>query len=40
VFRADPSHCWLILKHLDDDYLRSTMSDRRYEANSKLPAGR
>jgi hypothetical protein len=40
VFRTDPGHRWLILKLLDDDYLRSTMTDRRYEANSKLPAGR
>lgn len=39
VFAADPQHRWLILKLLDDDYLRSSMTDHRYEANSRLPAG-
>jgi hypothetical protein len=39
VFKPDPRHRWLILKLLDDDYLRSSMTNRRYEANSKLPAG-
>jgi hypothetical protein len=38
-FQRDASHRWLILKLLDDDYLRSTMTDNLYEANSKLPRG-
>jgi len=32
----DSVHRWQILKMLDDDYLRSGMTDRRYEVNSKL----
>jgi hypothetical protein len=37
VFRTDAAHRWLILKLLDDDFLRSAMTDHLYEANSKLP---
>ncbi|HEY6758305.1 MAG TPA: Kiwa anti-phage protein KwaB-like domain-containing protein [Baekduia sp.] len=36
VFKTDPAHRWLIVKLLDDDYLRSTLTDLHYEANSKL----
>jgi hypothetical protein len=32
----DPKHRWQILKMLDDDYLRSGLTDRRYEVNSKV----
>jgi hypothetical protein len=37
----DPSvkRRWLILKLLDDDYLRSIMTDAIYEANSKRGVG-
>jgi hypothetical protein len=35
VFQTDAAHRWLILKLLDDDYLRSSMTEHRYEANSK-----
>jgi hypothetical protein len=34
-FRSEPEHRWRILKLVDDDYLRSTMTDARYEVNSK-----
>lgn len=36
VFEPDVQHRFLILKLLDDDYLRSSMTDHLYEANSKL----
>jgi hypothetical protein len=32
----DPKDRWLILKMLDDDYLSSGLTDRRYEVNSKV----
>lgn len=32
----DPSDRWRLLKILDDDYLRSGLTDRRYETNSKV----
>jgi len=32
----DPDNRWQILKMLDDDYLRSGMTERRYEVNSKV----
>lgn len=32
----DPKNRWEILRVLDDDYLRSGMTDRRYEVNSKV----
>lgn len=37
----DPSveRRWIILKMLDDDYLGSVMTDRKYEANSKRSMG-
>lgn len=35
VFRTDPEHRWRILKLVDDDYLRSSMTNHRYEVNSK-----
>lgn len=35
VFRTDPAHRLRILKLVDDDYLRSSMTDNRYEVNSK-----
>ncbi|HET9342928.1 MAG TPA: Kiwa anti-phage protein KwaB-like domain-containing protein [Candidatus Eremiobacteraceae bacterium] len=34
-FASDLKHRWLILKLLDDDYLGSVMTKRRYEVNSK-----
>lgn len=36
-FDAGPKQRWLILKVLDDDYLRSVMTELGYEVNSKLP---
>lgn len=36
VFEPGRDQRWLILKLLDDDYLRSTMTDQRYEVNSKV----
>ena len=33
VFQTDPEHRWRILKLVDDDYLRSSMTDHRYEVN-------
>jgi hypothetical protein len=39
VFDARPEGRFLILKLLDDDYLRSQMTERRYEVNSKLEHG-
>ncbi len=35
VFQNDPQHRFKILKLLDDDYLRSELTDMDYEANSK-----
>jgi hypothetical protein len=35
VFRTEPDHRFRILKLIDDDYLRSSMTKRRYEVNSK-----
>ena len=32
----DPANRWQILKMLDDDFLRSGMTERRYEVNSKV----
>ncbi len=32
----DPKYRWQILKMLDDDYLSSRLTDRRYEVNSKV----
>jgi hypothetical protein len=37
VFDGNPKKRWLILKLLDDDYLGSTMTQERYEVNSKVP---
>ncbi len=41
VFRSQPQHRWALLKLLDDDFLRSDLTNINYEANSKseLPAG-
>lgn len=41
VFRTEPDHRFRILKLVDDDYLRSSMTKRRYEVNSKTnpPSG-
>jgi len=36
VHANNPNRRWLILKILDDSYLRSTMTQARYEVNSKL----
>jgi len=36
VFDPSPSGRWLVLKILDDDYLRSPMTTLKYETNSKL----
>ena len=35
VFSPDAQHRWAILKLLDDDFLRSELTDITYEANSK-----
>ncbi len=35
VFHNDPQRRWKILKLLDDDYLASSLTALRYEANSK-----
>jgi hypothetical protein len=35
VFETTPDERWRILKLIDDDYLRSAMTDHRYEVNSK-----
>ena len=35
VFRSEPDQRFRILKLVDDDYLRSSMTDHRYEVNSK-----
>ena len=35
VFQTDPERRWRILKLVDDDYLRSSLTDHRYEVNSK-----
>ncbi|WP_111768224.1 Kiwa anti-phage protein KwaB-like domain-containing protein [Nakamurella deserti] len=35
VFSSDAQHRWAILKLLDDDFLRSELTDITYEANSK-----
>jgi len=35
VFEKDVDKRWIILKLLDDDYLGSVLTDRKYESNSK-----
>lgn len=35
VFDSSLEHRWRILRLVDDDYLRSSMTDHRYEVNSK-----
>ncbi len=35
VFNREPGHRWRILRLVDDDYLRSSMTDHKYEVNSK-----
>lgn len=39
VFESGPQQRWALLKLLDDDYLRSDLTGRRYEANSKGELG-
>lgn len=39
VFQKDAQHRWQLLKLLDDDYLRSDLTDITYEANSKTRFG-
>jgi hypothetical protein len=39
IFESDVESRWIILKMLDDDYLGSVMTDRKYEANSKRSMG-
>jgi len=39
LFEGDPTKRWLILKLLDDDYLGSTMTQEKYEVNSKSIVG-
>lgn len=39
VFSSDAQHRWAILKLLDDDFLRSELTDITYEANSKTQIG-
>jgi hypothetical protein len=38
VFRTEPDQRFRILKLVDDDFLRSTMTNHRYEVNSKSDA--
>ena len=38
VFKSDAGHRWRILRLVDDDFLRSSMTDHRYEVNSKTNA--
>jgi hypothetical protein len=38
VFKSDAGHRWRILRLVDDDFLRSSMTDHRYEVNSKTDA--
>jgi len=35
-FESDPQRRWLIIRLLDDAFLRSTMTEAKYEANSKV----
>ncbi len=35
VFKSEPAHRWRILRLVDDDFLKSSMTDHRYEVNSK-----
>lgn len=35
IFRPEPAHRFRILKLIDDDYLKSSMTNHRYEVNSK-----
>lgn len=35
VFLTEPAHRWRILRLIDDDYLKSSMTDHKYEVNSK-----
>jgi hypothetical protein len=39
VFDSSLEHRWRILRLVDDDYLRSSMTDHKYEVNSKTAAG-
>jgi hypothetical protein len=39
VFNPTSAHRFQIVKLLDDDYLRSVLTDRDYEAGSKTRAG-
>lgn len=39
VFSSQPQHRWALLKLLDDDYLRSDLTNINYEANSKTEVG-
>jgi hypothetical protein len=38
VFRPEPAYRWRILRLVDDDYLKSSMTEHRYEVNSKSNA--
>jgi hypothetical protein len=35
VFKSEPAQRWRILRLVDDDFLKSSMTDHRYEVNSK-----
>jgi hypothetical protein len=35
VFQTGPEHRWRILRLVDDDFLKSSMTENRYEVNSK-----
>lgn len=39
VFRSEPTERWRILRLCDDDYLKSVMTEHRYEVNSKTTTG-
>ncbi len=39
VFRSEAAHRWRILRLVDDDYLKSSMTNHKYEVNSKTTTG-
>jgi hypothetical protein len=36
IFKSEPAHRWRILRLVDDDFLKSSMTAHRYEVNSKI----
>lgn len=39
VFERHPQRRWALLKLIDDDYLKSELTNRKYETNSKIERG-